>query len=114
PGSCIPSRRLSGNRSLAYRIQFTRDGLKDAKALPRNVKNSLARELKAILARNPTSSSEALREPRAARRMAHFPLGQVPRGFQALRRSPDYRSRWNRQTFITRPSGHLQATGGLS
>jgi mRNA-degrading endonuclease RelE of RelBE toxin-antitoxin system len=56
---------------LAYRIQFTRDGLKDAKALPRNVKNSLARELKAILARNPTSSSEALREPLAAWRSFH-------------------------------------------
>ncbi len=72
PGSCIPSRRLSGNRSLAYRIQFTRDGLKDAKALPRNVKNSLARELKAILARNPTSSSEALREPLAGWRTFHW------------------------------------------
>jgi len=71
PGSCIPSKRLSGNRSLAYRIQFTRDGLKDAKALPKNVRNFLAKELNTILARNPKGSSEALREPLAGWRSFH-------------------------------------------
>jgi mRNA-degrading endonuclease RelE of RelBE toxin-antitoxin system len=56
---------------LAYKIQFTRDGLRDARALPKNVKNSLAKELKTILARNPKGSSEALREPRTGWRSFH-------------------------------------------
>jgi len=56
---------------LAYKIQFTRDGLRDARALAKNVKNSLAKELKTILARNPKGSSEALREPRTGWRSFH-------------------------------------------
>jgi mRNA-degrading endonuclease RelE of RelBE toxin-antitoxin system len=56
---------------LAYRIQFTSDGLKDAKNLPKGVRNSLARELKNKLAKDPARSSEELRAPLAGWRSFH-------------------------------------------
>jgi mRNA-degrading endonuclease RelE of RelBE toxin-antitoxin system len=57
---------------LAYQIQFTDDGLKDAKALAKNIRNSLARELKKKLAKDPAGCSEELREPLAGWRSFHF------------------------------------------
>jgi mRNA-degrading endonuclease RelE of RelBE toxin-antitoxin system len=56
---------------LAYRIQFTNDGLRDAKALPRNVRRSLARELTNKLAKDPEGCSERLREPLRGWRSFH-------------------------------------------
>lgn len=56
---------------MAYRIQFTADGLKDAKHLPKSVRNSLAKELKNKLAKDPLSCSEELRDPLAAWRSFH-------------------------------------------
>lgn len=50
---------------MAYEIQFTADGLKDAKDLPKGVRNSIAKGLKNKLARDPLSCSEELREPLA-------------------------------------------------
>jgi mRNA-degrading endonuclease RelE of RelBE toxin-antitoxin system len=48
-----------------YRIQFTDDGLRDVKALPKNIRNALSRELKNALAKDPQGCSEKLREPLA-------------------------------------------------
>jgi mRNA-degrading endonuclease RelE of RelBE toxin-antitoxin system len=56
---------------LAYRIQFTADGLKDAKNLPKGIRNSLAKELKNKLAKDPMQCSEELREPLAGWRSFH-------------------------------------------
>lgn len=56
---------------MAFKIQFTSDGLKDAKSLPRGVRNSLAKDLKNKLAKDPLSSSEELREPLAGWRSFH-------------------------------------------
>jgi len=56
---------------LAYKIQFTADGLKDAKHLPKGARNSLAKELKNKLAKEPLSCSEELREPLAGWRSFH-------------------------------------------
>jgi len=56
---------------LAYKIQFTADGLKDAKRLPKGVRNSLGKELKTKLAVAPLSCSEELREPLAGWRSFH-------------------------------------------
>jgi mRNA-degrading endonuclease RelE of RelBE toxin-antitoxin system len=56
---------------LAYKIQFTADGLHDAKSLPKGVRNSLARELKNRLAKDPLACSEELREPLAGWRSFH-------------------------------------------
>jgi mRNA-degrading endonuclease RelE of RelBE toxin-antitoxin system len=56
---------------LAYKIQFTADGLKDAKNLSKGVRNSLARELKNKLAKDPLSCSEELRDPLAGWRSFH-------------------------------------------
>jgi mRNA-degrading endonuclease RelE of RelBE toxin-antitoxin system len=56
---------------LAYEIQFTADGLKDAKLLPKGVRNSVAKQLKNKLARDPLSCSEELREPLAGWRSFH-------------------------------------------
>jgi mRNA-degrading endonuclease RelE of RelBE toxin-antitoxin system len=55
---------------LAYKIQFTADGLKDAKHLPKSVRNSLAKELKNRLAKDPLCSEE-LRDPLAGWRSFH-------------------------------------------
>jgi len=57
---------------LAYRIEFTKDGLEDAKALPKSVKNSLAKELKTKLAFHPTGCSEPLRPPLTGWRSFHY------------------------------------------
>ena len=56
---------------MAYKIQFTADGLKDAKNLPKSVRNSLAKELKNKLAKDPLSCSEELRDPLAGWRSFH-------------------------------------------
>jgi mRNA-degrading endonuclease RelE of RelBE toxin-antitoxin system len=56
---------------LAYKIQFTADGLKDAKRLPKGVRNSLAKELKNKLAKDPLSCSEELRDPLGGWRSFH-------------------------------------------
>ena len=56
---------------MAYKIQFTADVLKDAKHLPKGVRNSLAKELKNKLAKDPLSCSEELREPLAGWRSFH-------------------------------------------
>ena len=56
---------------MAYKIQFTADGLNDAKHLPKGVRNSLAKELKNKLAKDPLSCSEELREPLAGWRSFH-------------------------------------------
>jgi mRNA-degrading endonuclease RelE of RelBE toxin-antitoxin system len=57
---------------LAYKIQFTADGLKDARSLPKGSRNSLAKELKNKLAKDPLSCSEELREPLAGWRSFHY------------------------------------------
>jgi len=46
-----------------YQIQFTDGGLRDAKALPKNIRNHLARSLRDKLARDPEGCSEQLRQP---------------------------------------------------
>jgi mRNA-degrading endonuclease RelE of RelBE toxin-antitoxin system len=56
---------------LAYKIQFTADGLKDAKGLPKGIRNSLAKDLKNKLAKDPLAWSEELREPLAGWRSFH-------------------------------------------
>jgi mRNA-degrading endonuclease RelE of RelBE toxin-antitoxin system len=56
---------------LVYSIQFTADGLKDAKNLPKNVRNSLAKDLRSKLAKDPEGCSEELREPLAEWRSFH-------------------------------------------
>jgi mRNA-degrading endonuclease RelE of RelBE toxin-antitoxin system len=56
---------------LPYQIQFTSDGLKDAKNLPKGVRNSLARDLKNKLARDPSRCSEELRSPLTGWRSFH-------------------------------------------
>lgn len=56
---------------MPYRIQFTSDGLKDAKALPKNARNSLAKEFRNKLATDPAGCSEQLREPLAGWRSFH-------------------------------------------
>jgi mRNA-degrading endonuclease RelE of RelBE toxin-antitoxin system len=56
---------------VTYQIQFTDDGLRDAKALPKNVRNTLARELKHKLAKDPEGCSEPLREPLTGWRSFH-------------------------------------------
>src|SRR5713226_4811191 len=70
-GDCIPSRRRSEKNRLSYQIQFSGAGLEDAKKLPRNARNSLAKELRNKLARNPAGCSEELREPLAGWRSFH-------------------------------------------
>jgi mRNA-degrading endonuclease RelE of RelBE toxin-antitoxin system len=57
---------------LTYRIEFTKDGLEDAKALPKSVKNSLAKQLKSKLATDPIGCSEQLREPLVGWRSFHY------------------------------------------
>lgn len=57
---------------MSYAIQFTDDGLADVKSLPKNVRNSLAKELKNKLAGNPLHCSEGLRDPLAGWRSFHF------------------------------------------
>jgi mRNA-degrading endonuclease RelE of RelBE toxin-antitoxin system len=57
---------------LAHKVQFTADGLKDAKHLPKGVRNSLAKALKNKLAVNPLRCSEELREPLAGWRSFHY------------------------------------------
>jgi mRNA-degrading endonuclease RelE of RelBE toxin-antitoxin system len=54
-----------------YRIQFTADGLNDVKALPKNVRNALAKDLKKKLAIDPAGCSEELREPLSGWRSFH-------------------------------------------
>jgi mRNA-degrading endonuclease RelE of RelBE toxin-antitoxin system len=56
---------------VAYKIQFTADGLKDAKNLPKGVRNSLVMEMKSKLAQDPLQCSEELREPLAGWRSFH-------------------------------------------
>jgi len=56
---------------LAYQIQFTDDGLRDARAIPKNVRNTLARELKHKLAKDPEGCSDQLRDPLAGWRSFH-------------------------------------------
>ena len=56
---------------MAYKIQFTADGLKDAKRLPKAVRNALAKELRNKLAKAPSTCSEQLREPLAEWRSFH-------------------------------------------
>jgi mRNA-degrading endonuclease RelE of RelBE toxin-antitoxin system len=54
-----------------YQIQFTDDGLRDVKALPKNVRNSLSKELRNKLAKDPEGCSAKLREPLAGWRSFH-------------------------------------------
>lgn len=56
---------------MAYKIQFTAGGLKDAKRLPKAVRNALAKELRNKLAKAPSTCSEQLREPLAGWRSFH-------------------------------------------
>lgn len=56
---------------MAYKLQFTDDGLADVKSLPKSVRNSLAKELKNKLAKDPTHCSEPLRDPLAGWRSFH-------------------------------------------
>jgi mRNA-degrading endonuclease RelE of RelBE toxin-antitoxin system len=48
---------------LACKIQFTEDGLQDAKTLPKNLKHGLARNLQNKLLKDPKGNSEELRPP---------------------------------------------------
>jgi len=43
-----------------YEIKFTREGLANAKSLPKNVRNSLKKELRSIVALDPKGCSEPL------------------------------------------------------
>lgn len=56
---------------MAYKIQFTADGLKDAKHLPKGVRNALAKELRNKLAKSPLICSQELRKPLAGWRSFH-------------------------------------------
>jgi len=54
-----------------YQIQFTDDGLRDVKALPKHVRNTLSKELRNKLAKDPEGCSAMLREPLAGWRSFH-------------------------------------------
>jgi mRNA-degrading endonuclease RelE of RelBE toxin-antitoxin system len=54
-----------------YSVQFTVDALRDVKALPKNVRNTLAKELKGKLAINPAGCSQELRDPLVGWRSFH-------------------------------------------
>jgi mRNA-degrading endonuclease RelE of RelBE toxin-antitoxin system len=57
---------------LAYVIKFTDEALLDVKALPKNVKNSLKKELKEKLMADPAAHSYALRGPLEEFRSFHY------------------------------------------
>ena len=57
---------------MSYAIQFTDDGLADVKALPKSVRNSLAKALKSKVAKDPIRCSEPLRGPLAGWHSFHF------------------------------------------
>jgi len=54
-----------------YQIQFTDDALQDVRALAKNVRNSLSKELRNKLAKDPEGCSEKLREPLTGWRSFH-------------------------------------------
>jgi len=69
-----------------YAVKFTRYGLADVKALPKNVKNGLRKQLAGTLAREPLRCSEELRGPLAGFRSFHWRGYRVVfRVFPALR-----------------------------
>ncbi len=55
-----------------YDIQFTDDGLRDVKALPKNVRNALGKAMKEQLSADPYSSSAGLRAPLDGWRSFHY------------------------------------------
>jgi mRNA-degrading endonuclease RelE of RelBE toxin-antitoxin system len=55
-----------------YVLMFTQDGLADVKALPKNVKNSLKKELQQKVASEPYGCSIALAEPLKGWRSFHW------------------------------------------
>ena len=54
-----------------YQVRFTREALEDVKALPKNVRNSLKKEIPQLAA-NPMGSSLPLREPLQGWRSYHW------------------------------------------
>jgi mRNA-degrading endonuclease RelE of RelBE toxin-antitoxin system len=46
-----------------YQIRLTKDGLADAKALPKNAKNFLGKEIKRLLTKDPIGCSDPLDPP---------------------------------------------------
>jgi mRNA-degrading endonuclease RelE of RelBE toxin-antitoxin system len=54
-----------------YQVRFTRGAVEDVRALPKNVRNSLKKEI-SQLAANPIGSSLPLREPLAGWRSYHW------------------------------------------
>ena len=56
---------------MKYVIQFTDDGLGDARALPKNTRNSLRKEIQQKLARDPYGCSSELDEPLKGWRSFH-------------------------------------------
>ena len=53
-------------------LRFTDSGLADVKALPKNVRNALKKELLTKVSANPENCSEALHGPLAEFRSFHF------------------------------------------
>ena len=56
----------------AYVIKFTDDGLQDVRALPKNVKNFMKKELRARLSKDPLSGSLPLNPPLGKFRSCHI------------------------------------------
>ena len=71
---------------MKYVIQFTDDGLADVKALPKNTKNSLRKEIQEKLARDPYGCSSELDEPlKGWRSFPYRNYGVVFRVYEDLR-----------------------------
>lgn len=69
-----------------YAVKFTRCGLADVKALPKNVKNGLRKQLAGTLARDPVGCSEELQAPLTGFRSFHWRQYRIVfRVFPALR-----------------------------
>jgi mRNA-degrading endonuclease RelE of RelBE toxin-antitoxin system len=94
---------------LAHKVQFTADGLKDAKHLPKGVRNSLAKALKNKLAVNPLRCSEELREPLAGWRSFHYGKYRVIFKLYEEMKLIAIARDWG--TFIATDPGHLPETG---
>jgi len=53
-------------------VKFTKDAVEDIKALPRNIKNALRKQLEKKVQRDPIGCSQELTEPLAGFRSFHF------------------------------------------
>ena len=57
---------------MEYQIRLTDDGLADAKALPKNVRNHIGKEIKRLLTTDPIGSSSKLDPPLEMYRSCHI------------------------------------------